>query len=120
MDEQRLLERIKELESRILLYEQNGSAKLYYALERKMNEMANLMNKTNLETLDIDDPKSKSFDRLKVIWNDASSIAIAVKALGEAAGISGDEEKDVKPRIRITSPESIADNIGELAGQRYS
>lgn len=120
MTEEMMQARIEELEKKVLLYEQNGAAKLYYALERKMNEMANLMNKTNLETLDIDDPKSKSFDRLKVIWNDAASIATAVKALGETAGITGDEDKDMKPKFRAITAESIADNVGELAGQKYS
>lgn len=120
MDNDRLLDKIKELEAQILLYEQNGAAKLYYALERKMNEMANLMNKTNLENLDIDDPKSKTFDRLKVIWNDAASIAAAVKTLGETAGITGDEEKDVKPKFKAITPESVADNVGELAGQKIN
>ncbi len=85
----------EELKSKLSLYESNGAAALYYSLNRKMNEMAKLMNKTNLETLEIDDPKSKTFDRLKVIWNDASSIATAVKALGEVAGVTGDEEKDI-------------------------
>ena len=84
------------LKEKLALYEENGSAKLYYSLQRKMNEMANLMNRTNLENLDIDDPKSKSFDRLKVIWNDAASIAQAVKTLGEVAGVTGDEKADVE------------------------
>jgi hypothetical protein len=111
-------EKIKELEGRLALYEENGPAKLYYSLRRKMNEMADLMNSTNLKTLDIDDPKSKSFDRLKVIWNDAASIATAVSALGESLGITGDEDKDIKKKIKSYSPESIADAVGELAGKR--
>lgn len=82
-------------EEKIALYEQNGAAKLFYSLNRKMNEMADLMNKTNLGTLLLDDPKDKTFERLKVIWNDAASIATAVKALGESAGVTGDEKKDV-------------------------
>ena len=31
----------EELQQRLALYEQNGAAKLYYSLNRKMNEMAN-------------------------------------------------------------------------------
>lgn len=80
------------------LYENNGAAKLYYSLNRKMNEMADLMNKTNIGTLALDDPKDKTFDRLKVIWNDAASIADAVKSLGELAGVTGDENKDVSKK----------------------
>lgn len=83
-------------EEKLALYEQDGAAKLFYSLNRKMNEMADLMNKTNLGALVLDDPKDKTFERLKVIWNDAASIAIAVKALGESAGVTGDEKKDVE------------------------
>lgn len=107
---------LDESESLIKKYEEDGVAKLYYSLNRKAWEMADLMNHTNLRTLDIDDPKSKTFDRLKVVWQDAASIAQAVRTLGEIAGITGDEEKDVRKLNKHTTPESIADSIGELAG----
>jgi len=96
---------IEEAEKLISLYEQNGAAKLFYSLNRKMNEMADIMNKNNLGTMAIDDAKDKTFDRLKVIWNDAASIATAVKALGETAGVTGDENKDVerKPFIETVA-----------------
>jgi hypothetical protein len=91
----RLTRQNEELRNQLSRYEENGAAKLYYALNRKQNEMADLMNATNLKNLDIEDPKNKTFDRLKVIWNDAASIATAVKSLGELAGVTGDEKKDV-------------------------
>jgi hypothetical protein len=92
-------------EQKLALYEQNGAAKLYYSLNRKMNEMADLMNNTSLNSLDIDDKNSKAFDRLKVIWTDAEKIATASKVLGEIAGITGDEKKDVerKPFIETVA-----------------
>jgi hypothetical protein len=50
-----LEQKIKELEtnlkdsnSRLLIYEQNGAAKLYYSLNRKMNEMADILNNNSL------------------------------------------------------------------------
>jgi hypothetical protein len=91
-------DKVKELEAKLALYEQNGAAKLYYALNRKMNEMANLMNKNNLETISIDDPKDKTFDRLKVIWNDSASIATATEVLGKSAGVTGNEDADVNKK----------------------
>lgn len=97
----------EQLEAKVRLYEENGAAKLYYSLNRKMNEMADIMNKNNLGTMTIDDPKDKTFDRLKVIWNDAAGIATGVKALGELAGITGDEKKDVERKPfndRIADP----------------
>ncbi len=89
---------LEELQEKLKLYEQNGAAKLFYSLNRKMNEMADIMNKNSLATLTLDDPKDKTFERLKVIWNDASSIATAVKALGDAAGVTGNEEKDINKK----------------------
>ncbi len=102
-------ESIEELQAKIKLYEENGAAKLYYSLQRKMNEMADIMNKNNLGTMTIDDPKDKTFDRLKMIWNDAAGIATGVKALGELAGITGDEKKDVE---RKPFNDRIADTRG--------
>ncbi len=90
-----MAETMEELKTKIELYEQNGAAKLYYSLNRKMNEMADLMNSTNLKHLDIQDAKDKSFERLKVIWNDAASIATAVDALGKLAKVTGSEEEDI-------------------------
>lgn len=102
-----MAETIEELKNKLQSFEQNGAAKLYYSLNRKMNEMANLMNKTNLETLEIDDPKSKTFDRLKVIWNDAASLAAAVEALGKSAKVTGIEDEDVNRKPFV---ETIADS----------
>ncbi len=58
---------LEEAEKVINNYEQNGASKLFYALNRKMNEMADRLNSTDLKTISLDDPKDKTFDRLKVI-----------------------------------------------------
>lgn len=117
----KLLEQEKKkvavLEKKIASYEGNGPAKLYYSLNRKQWEMADLMNRDVLTDIEIDDPKSKTFDRLKVIWKDSAELATAVNALGIALGITGDEGKDVSPRRKITTPESISDVLGNTAGQ---
>lgn len=89
---------IEELENNLKKYEEDGIAKLYYALSRKAWEMADILNSTNLKSVSLDDPKDKTFDRLKIIWNDSANISAAVKSLGESAGITGDEEKDVSKR----------------------
>lgn len=93
-----MVNEINELKKRLEQYEQNGAAKLYYSLNRKANEMADLLNKHNLGTMEIDDPKDKTFDRLKTVWNDATSLGVAIKGLGEVAGITNDEEKDVNKK----------------------
>ena len=110
---------LEEAEKIISLYEQNGAAKLFYALNRKMNEMADMLNKQTLSLLDLTDAKDKSFERIKAIWDSAEKVSVAVKTLGEAAGITNDEGMDTTKRIykRITTPESIADHVNELAGK---
>lgn len=113
----RLRDENESLQSLVSAYEQNGPAKLFYSLNRKSNEMADLLNKTNLSNLALDDPKDKTFERMKIVWNDASSITQAVTALEISAGITGDEAKDVKTRKYITTPESIASQLGDNKAQ---
>lgn len=110
----------QEYELIIALYEQDGPANLFYALNRKANEMAKLLNKINLANLDVSNKDDKSFDRLKILWNEAAGIGASIESLGRVSGITGDEASDTtKPTYRkITTPESMADQVGELAGKR--
>lgn len=101
-----LEERIKELEksntylqNRLYYYEENGSTQLFYSLQRKQNEMAELLNKTSLLSIDLIDAKDKSFERLQKIWNDAGAITEAVKALGILAGVTKEKEEVKKPFV---------------------
>lgn len=89
------METLEELKQKVALYEQNGAAKLFYALNRKANEMAELLNKTSLLSIDLDSKDSKVFERLRVIWNDSNALALAIKDLGISSGVTGDEQKDV-------------------------
>lgn len=107
------MDEIESLKKKVLSYEENGPAKLYYALNRKAWEMADLLNSINLKNLSIDDPKDKSFERLRYVITDSSNIATAVKALGDTAGITGDEDKDTSNKRKTTTPESIAEQIGD-------
>lgn len=102
-----MAETIEELKKKIALYEQNGIAKAAYAINRKLNELADMLNKTNVSTLDISDPKDKTFERLKAAWGEMASLGTAFKTLGDAAGITQDEVKDVNRKPFI---DRIADN----------
>lgn len=90
-----MTENIEELKEKLKSYEQNGAAKLYYSLNRKMNEMAELLNKTNLSNVDLESKDSKEFDRLFKLLEKSQVIGNAAQAVKEFAGITGDEEKDV-------------------------
>jgi len=118
-----LEKQISYLQGRNAYYEQDGIGKLYHALNRKANEMAELLNKTSLTAIDIDDPKIKTFERLQKIWVDAGTISASIKALEVLAGINQDVKEDKKEQIQVVkkpfSPENMADAVGELAGKRY-
>lgn len=91
---ERANKKIASLENKLASYEGNGPMKLYYSLNRKQWEMADLLNRENLTEMDIDDPKSKTFDRLKVILKEGSEMGAAVTSLGISLGVTGDEKKD--------------------------
>jgi hypothetical protein len=121
--------KIKDLEKQIsylqgknAYYEEDGIGKLYHALNRKANEMAELLNKTSLTAIDIDDPKIKTFERLQKIWVDAGTISSSIKALEVLAGINQETKEDKKEQVQVNrkpfSPENMADAVGELAGKR--
>jgi hypothetical protein len=120
---------IKDLEKQVAYlqgknayYEQDGIGKLYHALNRKANEMAELLNKTSLTAIDIDDPKIKTFERLQKIWVDAGTISASIKALEVLAGINQEIAADKKEIVQVVkkpfSPENMADAVGELAGKK--
>jgi hypothetical protein len=98
---------IDDLEKRITLYEENGPAKAAYAINRKLNELANMLNKHNVSELDIADPKDKTFERLKIAWSEMASLGTAYKTLAESAGITNDEKKDV---LRKPFTDTIAED----------
>jgi len=117
-----LEKQIAYLNGKINYYEQNGVSKLYYSLQRKANEMADLLNDNKLTTTMIEDPKDKTFERLQKIWTDAESVSSAIKSLAVIAGIGQDttEKKEVvQVNKKPFSPENMADAVGELAGKRY-
>lgn len=113
-----MAETADDLRKRLSLYENDGPAKLFYALNRKSNELADLLNKQSLANLDLTDAKDKSFERLKIAWNEAATIATAIKMLEGITGITNDETKDTEnPKYRITTPESMSNVLGNSAGQ---
>lgn len=100
-----LIKKVKALEEKVSVYEQNGAAKLYYALNRKMNEMADILNDNSLSSISLDDAKDKSFDRIFKLLEKSETVASSAKVLGNIAGITGDEDKDVarKPFIETVA-----------------
>jgi hypothetical protein len=92
---------------KVSMYEQNGSAKLYYSLQRKMNEMADMLNSNSMSSINLDDPKDKSFDRIFRLLEKSETVGNAAKALGDFAGVTGDEDRDVSKKPFV---ETIAES----------
>ncbi len=102
---------VQQLEELVRKYEENGPAKLYYAVNRKSWELAQLLNSIDMENIDLSDAKDKIADRLRGFLKDSSDIALTVKALGDVAGITGNEAADIIRKKPIT-PQSIAKGEG--------
>jgi SMC interacting uncharacterized protein involved in chromosome segregation len=123
--EQELLAAIKGLkdENAILLsrldsYEKDGVDKLFNALQRKANEMADLLNKYKLTDIDIDDRNSKAFERIKVVWTDAKTISESIQALKMATAKPEEQVQEKKIEKRALTAEGIAQLVGNQAGQK--
>lgn len=90
-----LYKQLLESESKRKVYE-NGGAKLYYSQQRKMSEMANVLNKYNLEDMDMVSKSDATFERIFKLLEKSESISVASAGLGVSAGVTGDERKDTE------------------------
>lgn len=113
-----LRKKIELSEAKISKYEENGPAKMYYALSRKSWEIGDLLNGLDYADVDLDDAKSKAFERIQKLCESSTKIAEAVRTLGGLAGVTGDEQDDIKPKRRNTTPETISDVLGSAAGKQ--
>jgi len=122
MSEEKLKQQIAYLEGKLAYYEEDGPAKLYYSLIRKSNEMAELLNRTSLLSIELVDAKNKEFERLQKLWTDAGSITASIKALEVSAGINIEPKEGKKEVSQVVNrpftPESVADAVGEIAGSK--
>jgi hypothetical protein len=85
------------VEKRLALYEKPSGSKLYYALVRKQNEMADLLNEKMLK--DVIAESDKTFERMRYLWTDSKDLVLDTKILAEAVGVTGDEIKDTSKTV---------------------
>jgi len=88
--------RIKALESKLESLGVKGEAKLYYSLNKNMADLSDILDNTDMTEINLSDPKDKTMERLKTIWAAITPLAETLKFLKSTAGITGDEDKDVK------------------------
>lgn len=86
--------KVASLQSKLDSLELQGKAKLYYALNRNMSDLSDMLDSIQLKNVNMDDPKDKTMERLKIIWASVNPLVQTISLLGESSGITGDEKKD--------------------------
>jgi len=79
---------------KLKLYEQDGIVGAYYALNRKLNEITNLLNTTDLSRLDLSDKDDGTMERVMKFFNSVGDINDVMKKLKLDNSLTGDEDKD--------------------------
>jgi len=76
--------------------ELQGKAKLYYSLNRNMSDLSDMLDGIDLTKVNMDDPKDKTMERLKMIWASVKPLVETLSLIGLSSGITGDEAKDTE------------------------
>ena len=79
------------------MYE-NGAAKLYYSLQRKMSEMSKIFNSQDLSAIDMSSKSDATFERVFKLLEKCEIVSKSAESLGAIAGVTGNEKKDVERR----------------------
>lgn len=74
--------------------ELQGKAKLYYSLNRNMSDLSDMLDGIDLMKVNMEDPKDKTMERLKMIWASVKPLVETISLIGTSSGITGDEAKD--------------------------
>ncbi len=90
--------RADALQAKLDSLDLQGKAKLYYSLNRNMSDLSDLLDNIELKNVNMDDPKDKTMERLKLIWASVSPLVSTISLLGESSGITGDEKKDTSKK----------------------
>lgn len=90
----------------------------YYALNKILYQQIEYLEGFNFKGQIAANPKDdKVYDRTKGVWEGLKTMIMDCRALKAELNIPKEEEEKVIKRIYRTTPESIADSIGNVAGQ---
>lgn len=90
---------VKVLEQKLAKYENHGGVRLYYSLNRKLNEIADVLNSVTIKDELNADGKDKTFERLRALWTDAEKIVTATQSIATMLKLTNDEDKDNNKKI---------------------
>jgi hypothetical protein len=83
-----------KLEDKLKLYESDGIVGAYYSLNRKLNEITNLLNNTDITRVDLADKNDGSWERVLKLFSSVGEINDVMKKLKIDNQLTGDEDKD--------------------------
>lgn len=120
-DEKELIKKIQQLEKLLSEKEKiikDPAKRGYYALNKILYQQIEFLEDFNLKDQIGADPKQdKIYDRAKGIWEGLKTMILDCRTLkGELKIPFEEEDREIK-KIYRTTPESIADAIGNVAGQ---
>jgi len=121
-----LKKRVKELEQQNLflqnklnLYERPSYNRAFYVGQKVLNQQVEYLDKFDFEKEIGSNPKEdKIFDRAMETYEKLTLNASKLNSLRIELSLTGDEKKDTKIDKIPYSPESVADQVGELAGAK--
>lgn len=94
----KLQSKISSLEAENNSYKLSGRVKLFYAINKQQNDLADMLNSIELKNVDLAKPTDKTVERLKIIWASIGILSPIVNELRLSAGVTGDEDKDMNAR----------------------
>ena len=87
--------------------ELQGKAKLYYSLNRNMSDLSDMLDGIDLLKINMEDPKDKTMERLKMIWASVKPLVETLSMIGLSSGITGNEDADTARKPFV---DTIADS----------
>lgn len=123
-----LKKRVKELEkqntfldNKLKFYEKPSANRAFYVSQKILNQQVDYLDKFSFEDEIGSNPKDdKIFDRAMETYGKLPIYSSRINALALELGLTKDEKKDTQRvdfKRLATTPESIADSIGNTAGK---
>lgn len=120
-DEKELEKKIKVLEQQLSEKEKiikDPSKRGYYALNKTLYQQIEYLENFKLkESLEANPKDDKIFERTKGLWEGLKTMILDCRTLKQELKISSDEDEKEMKKIYGTTPESIANAMGNVAGQ---
>lgn len=83
-----------------------GKAKLYYALNKNMSDIADLLEGIKFKDINLESKSDATMERVKILWASIKPVAETVNILEGTTSITGNEKQDTAPRNVLEFAES--------------